>query len=42
MKRQYHSEVFSKLDETASRTEDFVARNQVIMGLVAACAMTVI
>ncbi len=34
------AEVFSKLDETASRTEDFVARNQkVIIGLVAAAAL---
>ncbi|WP_144893239.1 tetratricopeptide repeat protein [Flavobacterium tiangeerense] len=34
------AEVFSKLDETASRTEDFVAKNQkVIIGLVAAAAI---
>nr|WP_314839144.1 tetratricopeptide repeat protein [uncultured Flavobacterium sp.] len=34
------AEVFSKLDETASRTEDFVAKNQkVIIGLVAAAAL---
>lgn len=34
------AEVFSKLDETASRTEDWVARNQkIIIGLVAAIAV---
>jgi len=34
------AEVFSKLDETASRTEDWVAKNQkVIIGLVAAAAI---
>ena len=34
------AEVFSKLDETASKTEDFVAKNQkVIIGLVAAAAL---
>ncbi|AYN05099.1 MULTISPECIES: tol-pal system YbgF family protein [unclassified Flavobacterium] len=34
------AEVFSKLDETASKTEDWVARNQkIIIGLVAAIAV---
>lgn len=34
------AEVFSKLDETASRTEDWVAKNQkIIIGLVAAAAL---
>lgn len=37
------AEVFSKLDETASRTEDFVAKNQkIIIGLVAAAAIVTI
>ncbi|MGZ9675218.1 tetratricopeptide repeat protein [Flavobacterium sp. GNP001] len=37
------AEVFSKLDETASKTEDFVAKNQkVILGFVAAAAIVTI
>lgn len=37
------AEVFSKLDETASKTEDFVAKNQkVILGFVAAAALVTI
>lgn len=37
------AEVFSKLDETASRTEDFVAKNQkVIIGIVAAIALVTV
>ncbi|MBC5837276.1 tetratricopeptide repeat protein [Flavobacterium muglaense] len=37
------AEVFSKLDETASRTEDFVARNQkIIIGIVGAVALVTI
>ena len=34
------AEVFSKLDETASKTEDFVAKNQkIIIGIVAGIAL---
>ena len=37
------AEVFSKLDETASMTEDWVAKNQkIIIGLVAAAAIITI
>lgn len=37
------AEVFSKLDETASKTEDFVAKNQkVIIGVVSAIALVLV
>lgn len=39
-KNSVTAEVFSKLDQTASRTEDFVARNQkIIIGVVGAIAL---